>query len=315
LSEPIYVAGCAYSVGRPHPVESLLREGILSLETLEDCRDRGITTFCAGGDSIAQMRTTVTARALASAGLSAEGIDCVVVADAMADAMADVPVELSEARVVLQAQDCAAFGAGIEAAAAQIATGSAENVLLLLTGQVRREQSRYNPELGTIFGDGAAACIVSSRPRGFVVIAAESWRESNLPRVSPATQPTGEQMLRDFQKLQNLLRLSYESAAISPAAVTALCGTHGSRIYLELMAEAAELPYERVYGDAMQEFGHVFACDNLIALAHYLEKHPGSERERIFCLVGWSPRAAGVVLLAELAYATTGNAHQHIRSP
>jgi 3-oxoacyl-[acyl-carrier-protein] synthase III len=297
LPEPIYVESCAYSVGCPHPIESLLREGVLSLESFEDCRDRGITTFCAGGDSIAQMRTTASARAIASAGLSADAVDCVVVADAMAD----VPVELSEARVVLQAQDCAAFCAGIEAAAAQIAAGSAENVLLLLTGHVPRERSRYNPELGTIFGDGAAACIVSSRPRGFAVIAAASGWESNPPRVSPATEPTGEQMLRDFQKLQNLLRLSYESAAISPAAVTALCGTHGSRIYLELIAEAAELPYERVYDDAMQEFGHVFACDNLIALAHYLETHRSVGRERVFCLVGWSPRAAGVVLLAELA--------------
>ena len=296
MPEPIYVDGCAYSVGRPHPIEALLREGVLSLESFADCRDRGITTFCAGGDSIAQMRATASARAIASAGLSADAVDCVVVANAM-----DVPVELSEARVVLQAQDCAAFCAGIEAAATQIAAGGAENVLLLLTGHVPREQSRYNAELGTIFGDGAAACIVSSRPRGFAVIAAESWLESNPPRVSQATQPTGEQMLRDFQKLQNLLRLSCEGAAISPAAITALCGTHGSRIYLELMAEAAELPDERVYGDAMQEFGHVFACDNLIALAHYLETHRSVGRERVFCLVGWSPRAAGVVLLAELA--------------
>jgi 3-oxoacyl-[acyl-carrier-protein] synthase III len=301
LPEPIYVDGCAYSVGRPHPIESLLREGVLSLESLADCRDRGITMFCAGDDSIAQMRTTASARAIASAGLAANAVDCVVVAAAMGDAMADVPVELSGARVVLQAQDCAAFCAGIKAAATQIATGSAENVLLLLTGQVPREQSRYNAELGTIFGDGAAACIVSSRPRGFAVIAAESGLESNPPRVSQATQPTGEQMLRDFQKLQNLLRLSFQSAAISPTAITALCGTHGSRIYLELMAEAAELPHERVYGDAMQEFGHVFACDNLIALAHYLETRRSVGRERVFCLVGWSPRAAGVVLLAELA--------------
>ena len=301
MPEPIYVDGCAYSVGRPHPIESLLREGVLSLESLADCRDRGITMFCAGDDSIARMRTTASARAIASAGLAANAIDCVVVAAAMADAMADVPVELSGARVVLQAQDCAAFCTGIKAAATQIAAGSAENVLLLLTGQVPREQSRYNAELGTIFGDGAAACIVSSRPRGFAVIAAESGLESNPPRVRQATQPTGEQMLRDFQTLQNLLRLSYESAAISPTAITALCGTHGSRIYLELMAEAAELPHERVYGDAMQEFGHVFACDNLIALAHYLETHRSVGRERVFCLVGWSPRAAGVVLLAELA--------------
>jgi 3-oxoacyl-[acyl-carrier-protein] synthase III len=292
LRSPIFVDGCAFEVGAPQPIESLLRQGALSPESYEDCLGRGIKTFCAGG-SIAEMGATAAARAIAAAGISAAAIDCVV----LADSSSRCPIELGKARIVLRARDCAAFCAGIEAAAEQIAGGTAENVLLLLTGHVPAGENRYNPELGTVFGDGAAACIVSSRRRGFAVISAESW----LRDVSPqATQPLGEQLLQDFQGLQNLLRLSYESAAISAAAVTALCGTHGSQIYLELMAEAAGLPYERVYGDAMQEFGHVFACDNLISLGHFLRQH-GSQRGRVFCLVGWSPLAAGVVLLEELA--------------
>jgi 3-oxoacyl-[acyl-carrier-protein] synthase III len=166
-----------------------------------------------------------------------------------------------------------------------------------VAGHVPPGMSRYNPELGTVFGDGAAACIVSSRRRGFAVLAAENW-VGNTP--APVSPTTGEQMLEDFQRLQNLLRLSYEAAMITPAAVTALCGTHGSQIYLELMAEAADLPYERVYDAAMHEFGHVFACDNLIALAHFLARR-GAGPSRVFCLVGWSPRAAGVVLLEEVS--------------
>jgi 3-oxoacyl-[acyl-carrier-protein] synthase III len=296
LPSSIYLDGCAYSVGVPQPIESLLREGVLLPQSYEDCIDRGIKTYCAGGGSIAQMSATATARALASAGLSADAVDCVVVADGTPA----VPVELSQARVVLQERDCAAFCAGIEAAAAQIAAGSAANVLVLLAGHVPDGCSRFNPELGTVFGDGAAACIVSSRRHGFVVKSAESWFENAPARASRLAAPTGEQMLQDFLRLQNLLRLSYESAMITPDAVTALCGTHGSQIYLDLMAEAADLPHERVYGAAMQEFGHVFACDNLIALAHF-RAHRGPARGRVFCLVGWSPRAAGVVLLEEVA--------------
>jgi 3-oxoacyl-[acyl-carrier-protein] synthase III len=241
------------------------------------------------------MSADASARAITLAGLAPDAIDCVVVA---ASAPA-VPVALSNAQVVLQASDCAAFCAGVEAAAARIAAGNAKNVLLLLAGHVPCGRSRYSPELGTIFGDGAAACIVSPRRRGFAVLSAESWLENSPPQV-PAAPPSGEQLLQDFQRLQNLLALSYESAMITPAAITALCGTHGSRIYLELMAEAAELPYERVYAAAMQEFGHVFACDNLIALAHFLACG-GPAGGRVFCLLGWSPRAAGVVLLEEVA--------------
>jgi hypothetical protein len=296
LLSPIYLDGCAYSVGVPQPIGSLLRDGVLSPQSSEDCSDRGIKNYCTGGGSIAEMSATAIARALASAELSPGAVDCVVVADGTAA----VPVELSKARVVLQEQDCAAFCAGIEAAAAQIAAGFAANVLVLLTGHVPDGDSRFNPELGTVFGDGAAACIVSSRRRGFHVKSAESWLEKDPARASPLAAPSGEQMLQDFLRLQNLLRLSYESALITPAAVTALCGTHGSQIYLDLMAEAADLPYERVYDAALQEFGHVFSCDNLIALAHFLA-HRGRAGGRVFCLVGWSPHAAGVVLLEEVA--------------
>jgi 3-oxoacyl-[acyl-carrier-protein] synthase III len=292
LRSPIFVDGCAFAVGEPQPVESLLRQGALSPESYEDCLGRGIKTFCAGG-SIAEMGATAAARAITAAGIPADAIDCVVVSDPSSSG----PMELGKTRIVLRAQDCAAFCAGIEAAAQQIAGGTAENVLLLLTGHVPAGTNRYNPELGTVFGDGAAACIVSSRRRGFAVISAESWLRNVSAR---ATQPPGEQLLQDFQGLQSLLRLSYESAAISAAAVTVLCGTHGNQIYLELMAEAAGLSYERVYDDAMQEFGHVFSCDNLIALSHFLRRH-GAQRGRVFCLVGWSPLAAGVVLLEELA--------------
>ena len=292
MRSPIFVDGCAFEVGVPQPIESLLRQGALSPESYEDCLGRGIKTFCAGG-SIAEMGTTAASRAIEAAGISADAIDSVVVTDSSSGC----PIELGRERIALRARDCAAFCAGIEAAAEQIAGGTAENVLLLLAGHVPAGTNRYNPELGTVFGDGAAACIVSSRRRGFAVISAESWQRTASPL---ATQPLGEQLLQDFQGLQNLLSLSYDSAAISADTVTALFGTHGSQIYLELMAEAAGLPYERAYGDAMQEFGHVFSCDNLIALGHFLRRH-GAQRGRVFCLVGWSPLAAGVVLLEELA--------------
>lgn len=292
MRSPIFVDGCAFEVGTPQPIESLLRQGALSPASYDDCRGRGIRTFCAGG-SLAEMSASAAARAIASAGISAEAIDCVVVADSSSDA----PIDFGKARIAVPAQDCAAFCGGIEVAAEQIAGGIAENVLILLTGHLPAGTSRYNPELGTVFGDGAAACVVSSRRRGFAVIATESVLH-NL--ASPATQPLGEHLLQDFLGLQDLLRVAYESAAIPATAVTALFGTHGSQIYLELMAEAAGLPYERAYVDAMQEFGHVFSCDNLIALGHFLRRH-GSQRGRVFCLVGWSPLAAGVVLLEELA--------------
>jgi hypothetical protein len=53
----------------------------------------------------------------------------------------------------------------------------------------------------------------------------------------------------------------------------------------------------------MQEFGHVLACDNVIALSHFL-RNTGPRGDRVFCLIGWSPWSAGVILLRELATPT-----------
>jgi 3-oxoacyl-[acyl-carrier-protein] synthase III len=281
LHSPIFLHSFAFSVGSPRPIESLWRDGVLSAAAYEDCIGRGITSFCAAERPLAALSSEATARTLSMAGIAQENV----------------------ARVDLRAQDCSAFSAAVEVAAERIANGAAEHVLLVLTGHVPPGASRYSPELGTVFGDGAAACIVSSKRAGFELIAVESWVRSRQLQPGQASQPTGEQLLQDFQRLRNLLRTSYECAAVAPVDLTAVFGTHGSRIYLELMAEAADVPYERVYAGAMQEFGHVLACDNLIALSHFL-RNTGPRRDRVFCLIGWSPWSAGVILLRELATPT-----------
>lgn len=279
MYRPIFLDSFTFSVGSPRPIESLWQAGVLSAQAYEDCVGRGITRFCVAERPLAALSSEAIARTLSMAGIARESV----------------------AQVDLPAQDCSAFSAGVEIAAERIANGAAEHVLLALTGHVPAGASRYSPELGTVFGDGAAACIVSSKRAGFELMSVESWVGN---RHEQPTQPTGEQLLQDFRGLRNLLRTSYESAAVAPADLTAVFCTHGSQIYLELMAEAADVPYERVYASAMQEFGHVLSCDNLIALSHFL-RNTGPRPDRVFCLIGWSPWSAGVILLRELATPTS----------
>ena len=281
MHRPIFLHSFAFSVGSPRPIESLRQAGVLSAQAYEDCIGRGITCFCAAERPLAALSSEAIARTLSMAGLARENV----------------------AQVDLRAQDCSAFSAGVEVAAERTANGAVEHVLLVLTGHVPAGASRYSPELGTVFGDGAAACIVSSKRAGFELLSVESWERGPHQQPGQPPQPTGEQLLQDFQRLRNLLRTSYESAAVAPADITAVFGTHGSQIYLELMAEAAAVPYERVYASAMQEFGHVLACDNLIALSHFLS-NTGPLPDRVFCLIGWSPWSAGVILLREVATPT-----------
>jgi 3-oxoacyl-[acyl-carrier-protein] synthase III len=305
LPNRFYLHGCAYSVGLPLTIETLLKEGALSPESYEDCTGRGITTFCVADRGVEAMSAVSIGRTMETARFSADQIDCVVVAHSTscdsdpADSIRELGSPLGPGAVVLQGRDCAAFATALQMATERITEGPAKNVLLVLTGHVPPGTPRYSPQFGTVFGDGAATCIVSSSTGSFEILSIESGTRDTGPRAAPGAAPSGDEMLRDFQRLRNLLSVSYECAGISPADVSTLFGTHGSQIYLELMAEAAEVPYESVYDRALRELGHVFSCDNIIDLAHFSQHH-ARQRDRVLCLIGWSPLAAGVVLLKEV---------------
>jgi len=68
------------------------------------------------------------------------------------------------------------------------------------------------------------------------------------------------------------------------------------------MAEAAGSVEETVYASAMQRYGHIYSCDNIIAFADFLEHYPTTDA-RLFCCIGWGPRGAGAVVLRELSAA------------
>ena len=77
-------------------------------------------------------------------------------------------------------------------------------------------------------------------------------------------------------------------AGVSPPEIRALFGTSGSLMYLNLMAEATQVPLERVYKEGLATYGHVHACDNFIGLKDYFEtKRPqGGDH---YMMMGWSP--------------------------
>jgi 3-oxoacyl-[acyl-carrier-protein] synthase III len=311
----IFIQGPAFSAGQPQPLEYFLESGVLTRSSYEDCCDRNVTAICVDNRPLSQTCAAAITQTLRSAGLHAKEVDCVIVVLSTPtrpgcqeeyDLIDLHRIGLHCKVVTLDIHDCTAVSVGVKVAIEHIQRDAMKNILLLLVGHTPTGMNRHSSQLGTIFGDGAATCIISAARSGFEVAAVGTYGNPNIPSAAKSKDGYGEQLLQSFEKLRELVRLTLEQANSAPDAVRAVFGTHGGQIYFELMAEAADLSYEKVYSRAMQGYGHIYSCDNIIALADFLNHH-GPCDDRVFCLIGWGPRGAGVVILREVGAMQTSD--------
>jgi 3-oxoacyl-[acyl-carrier-protein] synthase III len=104
--------------------------------------------------------------------------------------------------------------------------------------------------------------------------------------------------------LEDLMEISkrvYQSSGVGPSEIEALFATNGSSTYLELMAEAAQMPVSRAYAEDVSRYGHVHSCDNLISLKSYAER-TNCSAGRCYMLLAWSPYVVSASILRSNGY-------------
>jgi len=305
-----FLTGAAFSIGQPRRLEDLLEAGLLSQETYEECRERDLATICVDSRPLAEGCAASVSKTLERSGLSADRVDRVVVvlSTPMRPGLPDEydrlelhNIGMRDRVTRLDVYDCTAFAAGIQVACEHIEDPGVHNVLLLLVGHTPVGMPRHNAKLGTVFGDGVASCIITKYRQGYE-LAAVRRRGNPLAEGDHTETDYGEVLFRNFARLRSLVRLTLARANTDSSLITAIFGTHGGQIHFQLMAEAAGSHEETVYAAAMQRYGHIYSCDNIIAFADFLEHYPVTD-ERLFCFIGWGPRGAGAVILRELSVA------------
>jgi len=197
------------------------------------------------------------------------------------------------ARIIgLQLQNCSGLGSALDISRALLQDDPSAEALIVICGRVTSGRSRLGASTGTVFGDGATSCIASTRPAGFEIVTAATHINPALANL-PFSSKTAR--LR-FNDLRQTINQAYRRAGIAANDVVALLGTNGNTFYFQLMAEAAGVPVSKVYTDDLVKFGHIFSCDNLIALKNYGSTNRVGAGD-LFLVIGWSPYAVSVVIL------------------
>ena len=304
MSRPVFLHGPAFSVGSARPLEALRETEDITEAMLSDLALRGVKVFCASSRDLVDMCADAAVESLSKTGLDASDISGIIFANdmplipgwqemALLNRLYDIGIR-TDTVVALQFLHCSAFAAAIEAAADLVRWKAKDNVLVLLCGQVPPGLGRLRGELGTVSGDGAAACVVSTRQGGIEFLAAETYTDLSLRHTADrASQAI--QSLRAFHNLRTVSKRVFAKTAIDPSKISLLIGTYASQLSLEIAAGAVGVSRHKLFTGPMQKYGHVSSCDNIIALAAIADE---SRLEESGCVVavGWSLHVVGVAL-------------------
>ena len=293
-----FLSGIAYSLGSVTPIDELQETETISAESLAILKQRGLASFCKETRPTPDMCLSSVFETLGSVSLTPERIDAIVFANSYPDWNAENETALLTAFyqagfgrayiVGLTLQGCSACAAALRVASDLTKNRLIiDNALVILCGRVS-DGSRLGPHATTINGDGAASCIVSSEHGQFEILASESQTNASLAGMEQSSKSLTRYVRTGFLDLCEISGRALSSSGMRSSEIRALFGTNGSLMYLDLMAEATQVPPERVYKEPLATYGHVHACDNLIGLKTYCEKSEPRRGEN-YMLLGWSP--------------------------
>jgi 3-oxoacyl-[acyl-carrier-protein] synthase III len=197
--------------------------------------------------------------------------------------------------ISIQWLHCSAFSQTVEMAELMIRFQMKKNVLVILGSKVESDEDRIEPALGTVVGDGAAAFLVGVCSPGLKLVATKTQRDLRVrPPSSTLADPV--RAAKSYNALRSVTRSLLERSSLSASELDAIFCTYGSQVYLELAASAAGVDDDKIYSQPFGEYGHVLSCDNVIAMASYIDGRPPSGGKYVLAL-GWSPHIVGATLL------------------
>lgn len=250
--------------------------------------------FAEGEETASGLAAEASLRALESAGLDPASVDLTVVATFTGDQPLPSTASFVQARLGITgaafdlAAACAGFIYATEVAAAQIATGSAETVLVVGTEVMSSYLDFADRTTCVLFGDGAgAAVLVPGEEPGLMGSVLESdgryARVLEIPAGGSAAPPSADTLARRehairmpdgrevFKRaVRGMSEASsrlLEKAGLSLEDVSLLVPHQANARIIKAVAERLSFPMERVYLD-LEDVGNTSAASVPIALDH-----------------------------------------------
>ncbi len=248
-----FVSGIAYSLGTVTPIDELQGTEAISAEILTCLKQRGLTNFCKETRATPDMCLSSVSETLRSASLTPERIDAILFANAYPD------WSPAEETALLAAFFRAGFGR-THIMGLTLQGCSACGTALRVASDLTKNRLIIDNALVVLCGRvsngsrlGPHAATINGDGAASCIISSEQGQ---------------------FEILASQSQTNF--------------GTSGSLMYLNLMAEATQVPLDRVYKQGLATYGHVHACDNLIGLKDYLETR-GAQSGDHYMMLGWSP--------------------------
>jgi len=303
-SKLLGISGISYVVGNRLPISALVERGTIGATAEKALAANGLIYFRESHCDSRELYISSVEQTLNEAGLGISDICGVVFAQPSVDWDLESETDLLHAlgRVGFESgpvvgvalQGCSALAAVLSNAMQLVVTYS-RPVLVIMSGLCCRGSGRYKPHLGTILSDGVSSAIVSSEKQQFSIL---SFRTHTNIRLStaPKSSDTSRYLNQSYKTISSVVTETLASADVLLDDVKLFCGTNTNVCSLEFLSVSLGVKSDRMWSEDLREMGHLYSCDNLIAL----KNAPSSGRIRtgdIVLLVGWSPYTVGAVVV------------------
>lgn len=180
---------------------------------------------------------------------------------------------------------CANFGAMLTVATAMIKAGYS-NRCLLVTVDSAPPESRLMPGAVGVLSDAAASGVVSEDPGPgptYRILAIEAVYRAELGVVNDIRKaPDAAAMF--LEDIEHAVGRLCAAANVALAQFTHLVVNNYRSSAVAPLSEIVELPRSLVYRDAAAEFGHCYAADSIINVAHLATSGKVRHGDRVLVL-------------------------------
>jgi 3-oxoacyl-[acyl-carrier-protein] synthase-3 len=293
----VYVRVLAAQFGEPVAIGDLDDQGVR--DHLDVLREQGYRQIRVAAGSTADLALAVTPGAPGGPESVPEFDAVIVCTDAvegqppgdwsgayqLAAGLESVPVFL------VTGTACANFAAGLDAARGMIASGVAEDVLLIMVDRVV-EGSRYTAISRSVYSDAAVSCLVSARPTQDSFRLLRTAIEIRLPRDGEWNE-LADARTTVLAMSRAVRRVAGECPADGFDHVLTLNLGATAR---KLLSMSTPLSPEHVFTGPVEELGHCFAADIPLNLRALQESGALARPSRILALASSRASLAAIAL-------------------
>jgi len=246
-------------------------------------------------------------KAMESAGITADQVDLVLVATLTPDYMFPSTACLIQSKLGIKGAAfdmqaaCSGYVYGLSMAKAYVESGLYQTVLLVASEKLSSIVNYSDRNTCVLFGDGAAACIVSGKGKGLAIRDVSLGCDGELSQLlsmpaggvkMPASQKTVEDKLHCIhmegkevfkhavRRMEASTKECLEKAGVLQSEISWLVPHQANLRIIEALAKRFEIPDDRVFL-TIHKYGNTSASSVGIALDELLKEHKITDGENI----------------------------------